>query len=490
MLPALFLTVLTFIQSFLPQPTLVEGVVGQPSYLNPVKSGTNQVDRDICRLVFNGLTAYNEKGEIVGDLAKKWEISPDGKNYTFFLKDDVFWHDGTPLTADDIIYTASQYPQLNNIAIDKLDTYTVRFNLPDPFAPFLDLVTLGVVPSHLAGKMDDLHPVGTGDFKFARMEKEDKIKRIILQGEGRRVTFKFYDSEEELLVASKLNEVDAFSLSFLPSPSERESLQVNYVVKEALLRGRYYAVFFNLSDNTTLLNDQLREDLAAATPKEEIINAVLEGRGEIASGPLDFFLNEEREDTYTEPVDPPAYEVKLSLTFPDTKLHRQTAQILSDAWRKLGVYLEFNPVVPGDIVSQIIDPKDFELLLLGQEVSQDPDRYTLWHSTQKDLPGLDFTSFENPRADKALEEGRKFWLSEDGEEPEEEKSDKEEVKAQLEDRKYHYRHFRDVFDEELPAIFLYYPSLFYVTKKNILPLELDFLHTPSDRFHILSLHRL
>lgn len=493
MLAAFLLAITTFIQSFLPYPTVTEGVVGQPQYLNPVETSTNQIDRDIIQLVFRGITKYNEKGELIGDLAERWEISPDGKNYTFYLKNNVLWHDGKQLTADDIIYTASQYPQLRNIAIDKLNDFTVRFNLPDPFAPFLDTLILAVIPSHLAGKDQNLHPIGTGEFRFISIKKEDKVQEILLQTTKKpikRLVFRFYDSEEDLITAAKLGEIDSFMLTKAPQQKDQEYLNTTFSFREAPLVGRYYAVFFNLTSQNGDIN--FRTSLLSATPKKRIIEEALDGSGGVVTGPLDFYIHssDERSDSYIEPEES-IHNTQVTLTIPESPTHQKTAEILRGEWGKLGVDVAIKPVKPGEIVEKVIDPKDFELLLLGQEVSRDPDRYILWHSTQKDLPGLNLTSFENPRADKALEEGRKFWeiLEEHDEEAlelDEETLEKERIKKQLDDRKFHYRHFRDVFDENIPAIFLYHPTLFYVTRNNVAPLDPDnIVHTPSDRLHSL-----
>ena len=82
--------------------TYVEGLVGSPQYINPILC-QNQVDRDLCSLIFNGLTKLNERGEVVPDLAERWDISDDCLGYTFYLRHDVLWHDEVPLTADDVI---------------------------------------------------------------------------------------------------------------------------------------------------------------------------------------------------------------------------------------------------------------------------------------------------------------------------------------------------------------------------------------------------
>ena len=85
--------------------TYVEGVVGQPRFINPIYGETNDVDRTLIDLIYSGLMTYDKDGKIVNDLASSYTVSDDGKTYDFQLKDNVFWQDGKPLTSDDIIFT-------------------------------------------------------------------------------------------------------------------------------------------------------------------------------------------------------------------------------------------------------------------------------------------------------------------------------------------------------------------------------------------------
>src|SRR3989338_5670643 len=96
-------------QNFLPTPTVggeyVEGLIGAPQYINPLLSQTNDVDSDISRLIFSGLLKYDKDLQVISDLAENWTISDDQKTYTFTIKDNLKWHDGRPLTADDVVFT-------------------------------------------------------------------------------------------------------------------------------------------------------------------------------------------------------------------------------------------------------------------------------------------------------------------------------------------------------------------------------------------------
>src|SRR3990167_10897819 len=136
MILALIYSLIASINSFIPQPTLTEGLIGQPKSLNVLDLVTNQADLDIAKLIHRGLMKYDSKGNLVPDLAENYKISDDKKEYTFTLHKNVFWHDGKKFVSDDVIYTISKL-NLQSVAVDRLDEYTIRFRLEqDPYVPF------------------------------------------------------------------------------------------------------------------------------------------------------------------------------------------------------------------------------------------------------------------------------------------------------------------------------------------------------------------
>lgn len=459
LLGILILSITTLLQSLLPLPTYNEGVAGQPVSFNPLKLTTNQVDRDISGLLFRGLVKYDLKGALVPDLAERWQISPEGREYTFKLRSDLSWHDGRPITADDVIYTVSQMTQLKEIPTDKMDNLTVRFRLKEPLSPFLDILTLSIVPAHLGSRNSDLNPVGSGAFRVARVKKTGKIDQVVLQSRTKRLIFSFYNNLEELLTAARTGEIDGF----LEEAAPVQTGWSNFHYYKIPLLNRYYALFFNLSHD--LLKDaELRRSLSFATPKEKITKEVFKERATVIDGPLDGSFAESttyRKYTYDAELDK-NYDLNLILTIPGKEEHRQTAQIIKESWERIGVHLAIAEVSPDKLLTEVIGPKKFEILLLGQEVARDPDRYTLWHSTQKDLPGLNFTTFKQVRADRSLEESRKA--------------------QNLEDRLKYYENLQTVVAEEVPAIFLYRPIATYALKKKILPTGLASVFSLKDRF--------
>ena len=154
----LFYMAATYTTEFRPAPggTYVESVGGYPQTLNPLLSFYNDADSDVTSLTFSGLTRLGSYGEVVPDLALGWEIDPTGITYTFRLNTEALWHDGAYVTADDVLFTVSllqdpDYPGppdigalWRSVEAQKVNDYTVRFILTEPYAPFLDYTTIGL----------------------------------------------------------------------------------------------------------------------------------------------------------------------------------------------------------------------------------------------------------------------------------------------------------------------------------------------------------
>ena len=168
-----------------------EGIVSEPRHINPLLSQANDTDRDLVLLIYSGLLEYNGEGKIIPDLAQSYEISSDGLNYTVYLKDSAYWHDGKRVTADDIIFTVqtaqnSDYgsPQRINwqgVEVEKVNDLAVMFKLQNKYAQFLNNLTVKILPKHIwqdikpinfALSEFNLKPVGSGPYKFDRLKKD------------------------------------------------------------------------------------------------------------------------------------------------------------------------------------------------------------------------------------------------------------------------------------------------------------------------------
>ncbi len=488
----------------------VEALVGAPSYINPLFSELNDVDKDISYFVFSGLVRYGPNREIVPDLAERFEISQDGKDYTFYLRQNVKWHDNENFDADDVIFTVQsiQNPEfksplyfgLKNVKVEKIDQFTVKFSIEKPFAPFLNILTFGILPEHLWYSVPsagfglaeyNLKPIGTGPYKFKSLVK-DKLGNIksyhLVKFDGyygrrpylEKITFKFYPNFDEAVRAVQNRET--MGISFLPL-TFREKLKSKRLDYYSLNLSQYTAVFLNQKNNEFLKNKSVRQALAYSLNRKEIVEKVLEEKGKIIYSPiLPGYLgyNEENKsydfnlDKAKEILDQAGFklidsaltidnkEFKIVLTTSDKEEFAAVAKLIKKGWENLGIKVDLQIIPREKIQSEVIRPRNYEALIYGANIGYDVDPFSFWHSSQIEDPGLNLSLFSNRHADKALEDARQT--------------------NNLEERQKKYFEFQNILDEEAPAIFLYSPFYIYPVEKKVKGIKISDISMPVDRF--------
>lgn len=451
-----------FISSFLltisPTPQFVEGVTGQPVSFLPNQAKT-QTDQTISGLIYRGLFKYDNFGNLVPDLAESWAESDDGLVYTVTIKPDQYWSDGSRITADDIIYTSFKLDDLQYVGTDKVDDQTVRFILPNRLSSFLNLLTVGIMKDNSEENYSPLIPVSSGGFTVIRVEHSGPIvKDVILRNNNKehpikKMIFRYYSNDDELVTAAKLGEIDAFM-------TEKKVELENFKNHKFPIQGVYFALFFNLNKDA-VKDVALRDKLQRVINKEQLIY----DRGILVQGPISRSILTNN-DLEFNPYDPKLAEDldrDLTLTIPDIETHREIANSIKQIWKeKLDVDLKIDARNPETFVQDVIVPRDYEILLFGQETSRDPGRYANWHSTQKEAPGLNLSNFEHVRADRALEEGRNSL------EPDQ--------------IVVHYNEFQKVIVEQIPAIFLYHPFKNYYVSRFVEGIGEKYTFTVQDRY--------
>jgi len=455
-LRATLLSISTFLASLVPQPAYIEGVVGQPAAFNPLLKSANEIDETIEELIFSSLP----------ELSESHEISADGKEYTFHLKPDLKFHNGQPLTAEDVAFTLLQLEEFKSLTLETLDKSTVRFVLKEPFAPFWELLDVGIAPRDFPPDYAGLAPVGSGPYRVVGLKKGERVNEIELlttepKYQIKRLVFKFYSTHQELKEAIKLGDVLAYG-----GPKILDWPSFDYF--ERPLVGRYYGLFFNQSGPEILKDREFRRNLARALDKKVLLEQALGGEGVIIDSPIENAAGASDDISIYDYQEVPAvtYNNKLTLTVPATMIYLKAADIIKEYWGFLGVALDVRPVPPADILSKVIALKDFEILLFGQEVGRDPDRYVYWHSTQQEFPGLNFTNYSQVRVDKALEGGRQTM---------------DEGK-----RREYYVDFQRVLTADVPTIWLYQPLYTFGVSKKISATLPETLFQPKDRFENLK----
>ena len=293
--------------------TYVEGLAGDPQYINPILCQHNQVDRDLCSLIFNGLTKLNEGGEIIPDLAERWEISDDFLSYTFHLRRDVLWHDEVPFNADDVVFTvqAMQDPGYRgapylaelwrSVEVVKVDSHTVKLTLEQPFAPFLHYTAVGILPAHLLAEVPaeslpnnpfNLHPIGTGLFRVEEVNAEHALLQAnpLFYGPKpylNRIEFRLYPNHEGALRAYERGEVQGISRVLPEDLPEAVEANSGLQLFSAQLTG-YTLILLNLQDpELPFFQEKLvRQALFYAIDRQELVDRVLKGQGLVASSPV------------------------------------------------------------------------------------------------------------------------------------------------------------------------------------------------------------
>ncbi len=497
--------------------TYIEGIAGSPNIVNPLFNQFNPVDRDLSALIFNGLTRADERGVIKPDLARSWEISPDGLIYTFTLRSDVTWSDGVPFSSADVIYTiqtiqSSDYPGLTDIAslwrtvaITAVNPGTVRMQLSQPFAPFLDYTTIGLLPAHLLQDVSaaDLpttrfsrQPVGTGPFILDELTTDGATLTPNPRYFGPRpylgtLQFHFYPDHESLLAAFERGEIEGIS-QVTPELLERARGLQNVELTSAQLAGMTL-VLFNTS-KPQFEDKQVRQALLYGMDRQNIIDTILQGQGIQGAGSIlpNSWAFDDAIKKY--PYDP-ARAIELLeaagwhdlnndgvrekgehqlaftlLTNTDAPIRTRIAEQLAADWAKIGAQVNVELVPVPVLVQDVLRPREFDAVLTAiTDLPADPDPYNIWHSSQtpdKSDAGRNYTGWENPDADDLLQQARGT--------------------TDLAQRAELYRQFQRIFMEDVPAAILYYPVYTYGIDKRLHGVQLAPMLDMSDRFRNIS----
>ncbi len=494
-----------------------EAMVGQPRYLNPILASSSDIDLDITRVIYSSLFRLDTNLTLQNDLADNVEVSNDGKIYTIRMRNNALWHDGKPVTADDVLFTirSIQTPEyasplasaFQGVVVEKVDDYTIRFTLQKtPYAPFLSSLTVGIVPKHVwenipprnAGLAEqELKPVGSGPFKFKELVTKKKTgettsialvrndayykDKAYLAG----ITFNFFDTHEEAIAALTSGKVDGVGYlptSLLSSVDYRASLMVR-----TLLLPQYFGLFFNEVKNPILNNQGVRSALDLATDRKTIIKQALQGKGDPVALPIPpgLFSFPDIKGPVFDPekaiqnLDDAGWivgkdgirekdgkKLEITITTTDWPEYVQTANILQTQWKEIGVKLNVTSLGTGIIQQTVIGPRDYEILLYGENLSADPDPYPFWHSTQIKSPGLNLSLLQDKEIDKLLEDAR--------------------TSTNNEKRKELLRKFTERFLDIRPAIILYRLHYLFVQNKNVHGQSVTQGSLPSDRFNDIS----
>lgn len=494
---------------------LKEGIIGTPRFINPLLA-ISDADRDMATLIYSGLMRPDNKGGLEMDLAEKYEISNDGLEYTFTIKPGSVWHDGEPITSDDIIFTVQQAkdPILKSakraswegVTAEKIDDRTVKFILEKPYTPFLENTTLGILPKHLWKEATsdlmsfsdlNINPVGSGPYKIKSVSRDSSgiISSAVLEANKKfalgspyidKISIKFYPSEEKLINAYKNREIDGVSAV---APLMLEEIKRKDSNIKIFSLPRIFGVFFNKNSAKIFAQKEVRQALEMATDKKKIIEEALKGFGTQLDCPIPpGTIGALPKKNNTPSIDDAKkllekngwkagndgiYEKKISknetlrLSFSVSTSNvpelKNAAELIKSMWEKVGAAVEVKVFEIGDLNQNIIRPRKYDALLFGEVVGRDPDPFVFWHSSQRNDPGLNIAMYTNITVDKLLEKARTI--------------------SNEEERKEIYGQFQEEIEKDVPAVFLYSPYFIYIAPQSLSGMEgSESITTPSERF--------
>ncbi len=500
-----------------------EGIVGTFNRLNPVLDYYNQADREVDRLLFSGMLRIDDRGLPQADLATSWGISRDGTIYNFSLNPNAVWHDGEPVTSDDVIYTlqmmlADDSPLPDDlrefwkqIEVNRLDEKTLQFKLPEPYAPFLDYLTFGVLPSHLLGDLTladlvnnpfNLQPVGSGPYQFDHLITTDgQVTGVVLSAFKKyyhqaayidQIALRYYPDATSAFTAYQAGEISGIgdvTADILPKVLNEKNLSL-YTTRLPVMT----MVLLNL-DNPEVKFFQdvnVRKALIQGINRQGMINTLKNGQAILADGPIlpgtwayydgiehytyspNQAISMLREAGYTIPAEGGSVRksedgtaLSFELLYPDDREHAALVNSIRQDWAALGVQITVNALPYDKLVSEHLDTRNYQAALVDINLSRsaDPDPYPFWHQTQI-TSGQNYSKWDDRQASEYLEQAR--------------------ITTDLSERMRLYNNFQVRWSQELPALPLFYPVYTYAISNDVHGVSIGPILDAADRFNHIT----
>ena len=496
---------------------LREGIIGTPRFVNPVLAVT-RADRDLTALIYDGLMRLGKDGTLVPNIAESVTISEDGLTYNVVLKQNVYFHDGTKLTAADVAFTAlrMQDPVIGSplranfadIAIEEVGEYELNFVLPEAYAPFIENLTFGILPEHT------WKDAGVDEFPFSQYNSEAigtgpyEVQEIIRSASGIPETYILKAHTGYHLSQPKIETIE---LHFFPTGDKLaqafndgviESVAgvdmqtlTSYTINdtthhiERIPLPRTFALFINQNKTPALRDLAARQALNIAIQRQALVDTTLGGYGNPLTSPLPFGfgplitkttpeessadrardilreggwkLNTESQ-LWEKKIDDTVTPLSFSISTVNTGAFADTADFLKNAWAGIGAEVIVKQFEQSDLTQTIIRPRDYETLLFGMQLGRSLDYYSFWHSSQRNDPGLNIALYANITTDSILSEMRRS--------------------TETGTRDAALTKFVEEIEKESPALFLYSPELLYVFPNRITGATWKGVSEPHERW--------
>jgi len=495
-----------------------EALVGKFQRLNPVLDYYNSADRELNRLLFSRMITFEERGIPKLELVETYGISQDGTIYNITLRPDVKWHDGKALTTNDILFTINMIRDGEGVVPDDIRSFwtevdvktlsetTIQFRLQEPFAPFLDYLSFGILPEHLLGDLSfeqmidsgfNLQPVGSGPYSFEGLITENnQIKGVILRANQNyfeepplieQMVFRYYDNSSDALKAFQDGLV--LGISKVDPTILREVLTNPDLALYTAREPRLTLIFFNLKNQEVpfFQDVNIRKALLSGLNRQKMVDKIFNSQAIIADGPIlpgtwayyDGIKSVEFDPTIaTQLIKDAGYvlggenstirtkdgvEFRFELLYPDDDTHRQMAEMIQQNWEALGTSVNIRGLSYSELINSYLNPRSYQAALIDLDLSwtPDPDPYPFWDQVQA-TGGQNYSQWDNFVASDYLEQSR--------------------ITTNLIDRSLFYRNFQVVFEEELPALPILYPVYNFAISTQIRGVSVGPMFDTSDRF--------
>jgi peptide/nickel transport system substrate-binding protein len=423
-----------------PKRSLTVGIESNPISLDP-RMAVDAVSSQIIQVIFSSLVKKDESSNLVPDLAEDWEM-PDEQTYIFHLKKDITFHNGAPLSAEDVKYTfdsigdpALKSPKRENLekidSIEVLDPNTIKFHLSEPFAPFLVNMTIGIVPKDAAKKAGEdfgAHPVGCGPFKFSSWKQDQEVRltgfKKCFSGHPKlkELIFKIVPEDTVRVLELEKGSVQLIQNLIPPDLLPRLEKKIN-IIKEP---GSTYAYMGFNTEDAILGKLPVRQAIAYAIDRESIIEHILGSLARPAKGMLSpsNWAYEDEVETYNYHPEKAKYLLdkagypdpdqdgpveRFSLTYKTSQNEqsRRVAEVIQQQLAEVGIKINIKSYEWGTFFADIRSG-NFQLYTLKWVGVTDPDIfYYVFHSSSIPPKGANRGRYKKPQVDRLLEEARR-----------------------------------------------------------------------------------
>lgn len=487
---------------------------------NPLRVGATDAEIFVGKLLFNGLIFADESGNIFPELAETWSISPDGREYTFYLKRGVQWHDSVEFTAKDVATTFALLQSgasetvlgeiANDVEVGVRGLYEVTFTLKQVNAAFLELLATPILPDHIYGGItfsralelgDSLPLVGTGPYRFVRKEGSVLLfnaNRQYFKGapEIRTIqvsTFPSYKLARTAFLSGKVHTITPISTTELDELEQMSNVSKRILIQQSVQSNNTRVLLFNVQEGKIGKNEYIRHAIAKAVNREYIMSLVpgsQEAYGPYGTNSYVYSSTVEaihrhsvseagallEKEGWKYPYSGAPYRVKsdselqVTMTFLDSEISREIALEIRKQLARVGINVILKGIESESLLQNVLPQKEFELLFLEIHTGLDPDQYGLWHSTQSTFPGLNLSGQMSPKIDELLEKGR--------------------LQTNRLGRIEIYKQFQEVLVRDAVAVFLYHPSYFEASFDIIDRRLPQSISEPRDRYTDIHLWKL